>query len=83
MRFLSVLYLASFAALVMASPVMDTGSSSLLSEQTLLGGGDEYDDECQPYGSLCDWPARSRGPCCPPYLCRPLTIQKTAYLVCA
>ncbi|KAI5982782.1 hypothetical protein EDD15DRAFT_2319828 [Pisolithus albus] len=83
MRFLSVLYLASLAVLVAASPVMDTGSSSLLNEQTLLGDGDEPGDECQAYGTLCDWPAGSRGPCCPPYLCRPMTIQKTAYFVCA
>ncbi|KAI6104283.1 hypothetical protein F5141DRAFT_1128595 [Pisolithus sp. B1] len=83
MRFLSVLYLASVAALVAASPVMDTGSSSLLNEQTLLGDGGEPAEECQAYGTLCDWPAGSRGPCCAPYLCRPMTMQTSVYLVCA
>ncbi|KAI6115136.1 hypothetical protein EDD16DRAFT_1551099 [Pisolithus croceorrhizus] len=83
MRFLSVLYLASVAAIVAASPVMDTGSSSLLNEQALLGEGGEPADECQPYGTLCDWPAGSRGPCCAPYLCMPMTTQMSAYLVCS
>ncbi|KAI5996516.1 hypothetical protein F5J12DRAFT_785462 [Pisolithus orientalis] len=73
MRLLSILYFASVAALVVASPVIDTGSNSLLSEQTLLG--DDDDEGCSGYGSLCDWPAGTRGPCCYPYLCRPLTMQ--------
>ncbi|KAI5984564.1 hypothetical protein EDC04DRAFT_2833262 [Pisolithus marmoratus] len=80
MRLLSMLYLASIAALVAASPVID---KSVLSQQTLLGGDVDPNEECSPYGSLCDWPAGSRGPCCPPYLCTPMTIQRTAYLVCA
>ncbi|KAI6158255.1 hypothetical protein BKA82DRAFT_10847 [Pisolithus tinctorius] len=79
MRLLSILYFASVAALVAASPVIDTGSNSILSEQTLLGGDD--DEGCSGYGSLCDWPAGTRGPCCYPYLCKPLTMQKSAYLV--
>ncbi|KAL4068568.1 hypothetical protein V8B97DRAFT_847570 [Scleroderma yunnanense] len=87
MRFLITLFAATLAVLVASSPVVDTGSSSVVldTHQVLLGGGndDEPTGPCQQYGTLCDWPAGSRGPCCEPLLCRPLTILNSPYSVCS
>jgi len=85
MRFFTTLFVASVAALVASSPVTDTSSSNIVldTQQMLLGGSGDEDGPCQPYGSLCDWPAGSRGPCCAPLLCRPITIHPSPYLVCS
>ena len=83
MRFLAVLFATSLAALVASSPVIDTGSRSIVlnTQQELFGGDDEK--ECQPYGTLCDWPSGARGPCCAPLLCRPITMPASPYKVCS
>ncbi|KAN0085763.1 hypothetical protein V8E55_006897 [Tylopilus felleus] len=81
MRIALALFATSFA-FVLGSPLVDISPNT---QQLLLGSKDSLDqaEQCQPEGSLCDWPAGSRGPCCPPFLCVPLSVVKTPYLVCA
>lgn len=79
---LAVFFASPLIALVVGSPLVDTSPNM---KQLILSSQDTIDlpGQCQPEGSLCDWPAGSRGPCCPPLLCVPLTTENLPYLVCA
>ncbi|KAN0085762.1 hypothetical protein V8E55_006896 [Tylopilus felleus] len=70
--------MASLFILATSSPLRDM---SLETAQLALGDSmSGHPKQCQGYGTLCDWPAGSRGPCCPPLLCTPLSMHKTPYL---
>ncbi|KAG8216384.1 hypothetical protein J3R82DRAFT_6485, partial [Butyriboletus roseoflavus] len=68
---------ASLIAFVVCIPLADMSPNT---EQVTLGNADT---QCQKFGTICDWPAGTRGPCCAPLLCVPWSAQNTPYLVCA
>ncbi|KIJ61459.1 hypothetical protein HYDPIDRAFT_115934 [Hydnomerulius pinastri MD-312] len=71
------LFAASLFALVASSPLGDTNANQLTLVVPNQG------DQCSTKGTLCDWPAGSRGPCCVGLLCIPMTTDPTPYSVCA
>ncbi|KAI9568057.1 hypothetical protein HD554DRAFT_2102686 [Boletus coccyginus] len=73
-------FLASLFTLVASSPLRDI---SLQTSQLTSGSTGAQLQECQGYGTICDWPIGTKGPCCPPLLCVPLSMHDTPYLVCA
>ncbi|KAH0834744.1 hypothetical protein J3R83DRAFT_10322, partial [Lanmaoa asiatica] len=72
-------FAASLFSFVVGSPLANMSPNT---EQLILGNPDEP-SHCQASGTICDWPIGTRGPCCPPMLCVPLSTQRTPYLVCA
>ncbi|KAF8415474.1 hypothetical protein L210DRAFT_3586091, partial [Boletus edulis BED1] len=55
-------------------------------QQLLLGSLDDNTnqlEQCQTEGTLCNYPTGTRGPCCAPLLCVPLSTQKSPYSICA
>lgn len=78
----TALFATSLFTFVIGSPLFDMSPNVA---QLMLGSHDSVDppDQCKPEGTLCDWPAGSRGPCCEPLLCVPLSAHRSPYLICA
>ncbi|KAF8122567.1 hypothetical protein EV363DRAFT_1359733 [Boletus edulis] len=79
MRLALALVITSLFAFVLGSPLTDISPNT---QQLLLSSNDNT-NQCQPEGTLCDYPAGTRGLCCAPLLCVPLSTHKSPYSICA